>query len=158
MRRVFFRASCQSGLCLAWIPSNLNKVKEVNYLDRMDKAGMDRFDPLFTNLAGSAMTPGKFSNGVKDAIRTTMPGIGHELFKNLKNHSCRSAIPTICQELECFIDKDILKSLGRWESDAYLQYLKSYQGALKTRRFVEEEIIKKISDAKKQRTLFFNQD
>ena len=143
------------------LPANLKKLcpfrTMTRYLQRMDKAGMSRFDPLFTDLSGSAMTPGKFSAGVKDAIRTTMPNIGQELFKTLKNHSCRSAIPTICQELECFIDKDILKSLGRWESDAYLQYLKSYQGALKTRRFVEEEIIKKISEAKKQDAVFFRQ-
>ena len=28
MSRVFFRASCQSGLCLAWIPSNLVRTKK----------------------------------------------------------------------------------------------------------------------------------
>ena len=125
------------------------------YLMLMDAAGMDRFDPLFTEISGSAMTPEKFAAGVKDAISTAMPDAGVELFNSLKNHSCRSAVPTICQELECHIPEEILKGLGRWSSDAYLQYLKSYAGALKTRRFVEEEIIKKISESRQQNATFF---
>ena len=110
--------------------------------------GLTDFDPLFTDPSGSAMTPGKFAAGVEVAISTIYPGLGQDLFKLLKNHSTRAAIPTLCQELAVHIPTEILQNLGRWQSNAYLVYLKSYGAALRARRYIEDKIIKKVSESR----------
>ena len=128
------------------------------YLQVARAYGLTRFDPVFTEPDGSAMTPAKFASGVELAIKTALPATGAKLFKVLKNHSTRSAVPTLCQELAHFIPPQIVQHLGRWQSDCYQLYMKDYSSALAARRFVEEEIIAKIAERKEQeagRTNFF---
>ena len=110
--------------------------------------GLTDFDPVFTRSCGKAMTPARFSEGVKEAITYALPPMGKELFKVLKNHSTRSAVPTLCQELKYLVSPEILKNLGRWESNAYTAYLKNFGAAMDARRFVEKEIIDRIATEK----------
>ena len=114
--------------------------------------GLTRFDPVFTEPDGTAMTLAKFASGVEFAIKTVLPTAGAKLFKVLKNHSTRSAVPTLCQELAHFIPPQIVQHLGRWQSDCFQLYMKDYSSALAARRFVEKEIIAKIAERKEQET------
>ena len=54
----------------------------------------------------------------------------------------------MAQETDLFIPEDVLRNLGRWSSSAALVYLKSFDAALKARRFIEEEIVKKCAGKK----------
>ena len=54
----------------------------------------------------------------------------------------------MAQETDLFIPEEVLKNLGRWTSDAHLVYLKSFDAALKARRFIEEEIVKRFANTK----------
>ena len=118
------------------------------YLRYARSYGLTSFDPVFTRSCGKAMTPARFSEGVKEAITHALPPMGKELFKVLKNHSTRSAVPTLCQELKYLVPPEILKNLGRWESNAYTAYLKNFGAAMDARRFIEKEIIDRIATEK----------
>ena len=118
------------------------------YLRYANTYGLTAFDPVFTRSCGKAMTPARFSEGVKEAITYALPPMGKELFKVLKNHSTRSAVPTLCQELKYLVPPEILKNLGRWESNAYTAYLKNFGAAMDARRFIEKEIIDRIATEK----------
>ena len=127
------------------------------YIRMAESVGLTRLDPLFTGKDGLAITTAKFEAGVKEAIAAYLPNDA-DLYKDLTNHSCRSGVPTMAQENDMFIPPEILKSLGRWSSDAYLVYQKSFDAALKARRFVEEEIVAKLGGVTLSQKLGSNSD
>ena len=127
------------------------------YIRMAQKIGLTRMDPLFTGQDGLAITTAKFEAEVKKAIAIFLPNDA-DLYRDLTNHSCRAGVPTMAQENDLFIPPEIMKGLGRWSSDAYLAYQKSFEAALKARRFVEEEIIANLSGKMLSQKLGKNSD
>ena len=114
-----------------------------SYVEMAKTYGLDTLDPLFTRPDHTSMTGARFKKGVDFAIAQYLPN-NKELYADLKNHSLRSGIPTMCQENDIHIDEDILKLLGRWSSPAYKAYMKSFEGALKARKYMENTILSQI--------------
>ena len=109
---------------------------------------LSRYDPLFTTEDGSVLTQPKYKRAVEEAIALSLPE-DKDLYDWIKSHSARSAIPTLSQEMAGFLDEKIVKGLGRWESSAYLKYLKSFEAALATRKVVEQQIVQLIAKKRK---------
>ena len=114
-----------------------------SYVEMAKTYGLDTLDPLFTRPDHTSMTGARFKKGVDFAIAQYLPN-NKELYADLKNHSLRSGIPTMCQENDLHIDEDILKLLGRWSSPAYKAYMKSFEGALAARKYMENTILSQI--------------
>ena len=133
------------------LPDTLKDICPVRALKRYVKmakaAGLTEFDPLFTAAEGNAVTSAQFEAGVKQAVATFIPD-DQDLFKDITNHSCRAGVPTMAQQTDIFIPEEILHNLGRWSSSAALLYQKSFDAAMKARRFIEEEIVKKLGGKK----------
>ena len=107
----------------------------------------DQFELAFIRPDGRPLTIANFRKFVKTAI-AKLPNLTKDQFTNLTNHSFRSGVPTLTQALEQFIPKEILNSLGRWSSDSSLRYLKSVENGLKPRRWMEQELLSSVSEAK----------
>ena len=133
------------------LPAELKDVCPIRalkrYLKLADQVGLTDFDPLFTAVEGNAVTSAQFEAGVKEAVAAFIPD-DQDLFVDISNHSCRSGVPTMAQETDLFIPEDVLRNLGRWSSSAALLYLKSFEAAMKARRFIEDEIVKKLGGQK----------
>ena len=119
------------------------------YIRMAKKAGLDRFDPLFTAENGKAITTKMFESAVKAAVAVYLPN-DSDLYEDIKNHSCRAGVPTMAQEKDLFIPEEILKNLGRWNTTVFMKYQKSFHAAMEARRFIEEELVDKLGEKKEK--------